>query len=173
MRLAKLELYTAAVTIGVFLIIAQGVFKRLMPPQGNFYPIRPGVTLHAPRDYRWESYPGTLLVGLRVGCGYCRSSRGFYGQMLLMEHRHQSCAHMLAVFPDDANAVRREMSPELGAMDVRSGVDLVSLEIPGTPTLLLVDGRGLVRSVWFGKLGAEEERAVLKTVACPATANAN
>jgi hypothetical protein len=44
---------------------------------------------------------------------------------------------------------------------VRKG-DLAHLGIPYTPTLLLLDGAGVVTKRWVGKLSAEKENVVLQ-----------
>ncbi len=41
---------------------------------------------------------------------------------------------------------------------------LSDVEVSGTPTLVLVDSRGVVRSVWVGKLPSDKEKEVLNKV---------
>jgi len=39
--------------------------------------------------------------------------------------------------------------------------DFQSLQVGGTPTLLLVDSKGIVQKVWLGKLSEAKEKEVL------------
>ena len=39
-----------------------------------------------------------------------------------------------------------------------------SLGVAGTPTMLLVDGRGVVTRMWVGKLDTEKENEVISAV---------
>jgi hypothetical protein len=67
----------------------------------------------------------------------------------------------VAVFPQTAEEGRSYLANEgVKILDVRQA-SFSTIQISGTPTLLLIDENGAVKRVWVGKLSPLEEKKVL------------
>jgi hypothetical protein len=101
----------------------------------------------------------TLLMVLREDCRYCRESVPFY-QQLSSAKRDPRGIRVVVVSTDSPGSMSAYLRSNAIQADrvvtVRPGI----LKVPGTPSLLLVDGTGKVKQMWRGKLGAAQEREV-------------
>jgi hypothetical protein len=120
-----------------------------------------GTTLSVP-GFDWRANGTTVVLALSTNCHFCSESAPFYRR--LAEELSRRRVHLTAVLPQNAD----ESSDYLRALQLAFGdvrqIPLRTLQIRGTPTLLLVDERGVVRNVWEGKLTAEREQQVLEAV---------
>jgi len=109
------------------------------------------------------------VLVLRRGCHFCQESLPFYRSLAELERNKSLAAHLLAVFSDQLSSGTGR--PARDALDVQSifGVDPGALGAPGTPTLILVDGRGKVLKSWIGRLDGAAEAAVKEQLAVKAT----
>jgi hypothetical protein len=73
---------------------------------------------------------------------------------------------MVAIFPDSAEAVEDVVHSQGLQVQALSGVSLERLKIDATPTLLLVDSKGMVLKAWIGVLSPRQELEVIKAMAC-------
>ena len=115
------------------------------------------------------AHPRTLGLFLHVGCAYCEQSFGFYSRLVRLESSHVISAHVVALFPDQEAAVRTEVAGVIPSARAISDVDLRSLGVSVTPTLVRVDSRGKVLRSWLGLLSPSEEADVIRAAADPGT----
>jgi hypothetical protein len=104
----------------------------------------------------------TLVLALQVGCHWCESSAGFYRD--LIRSNSKGAVHLLAVLPQPIQQDQqflRSLSLEL--QDVRQ-VNLATLNVYATPTLLLLGGDGRIKKVWMGMLSPDGEADVFSTL---------
>jgi len=156
------------VFIVVLGMLAAGIlFMRAFPvdPDGTIDVAVPrvveGTHLPALSVYRWNSHSTTLVLALRVGCPYCAASMGFYERLHELEKRRAITVHLVAIFAEKAEEVKKEMPESLHDLETLAGVDLRELSIRATPTVLLVDANGIARRIWRGQLSPELENQVL------------
>lgn len=108
-------------------------------------------------DVDWAKNGRTLLLALSSTCHYCSESAPFYQRII--EQRGNT--HIIAIFPELVSE-SKEYLRNLGVyVDEIKQIPLDSLEVRGTPTLMLVNNAGLVTDVWIGKLPPSEETEVL------------
>ena len=81
--------------------------------------------------------------------------------MLVAKQASQSKVGLVAVLPDDVDSARRYLSSLGVSVANVKQASLDSLEVPGTPTILVVDSTGLVTDAWIGRLTATREGEVL------------
>ena len=111
----------------------------------------------------WARNKETLLLALQQGCHYCTESAEFY-QRLLRERAGGRKIRVIAVLPQKVN----DASSYLASLGVR--VDKVvqapldAVDVRGTPTLLLVNKKGVVTKSWVGRLPAARETEVISVV---------
>ena len=124
------------------------------PEEGSQLSV-PGVT--------WSDSNQTVVLALSEKCRYCSESAPFY-QRLAREFSKRSDVRMVAVFPHKADAGKKYLD-ELGVpvgQVIQASLD--SLQVRGTPTLVIVDKNGTVTRSWVGKLSSERESEVLSRI---------
>lgn len=120
--------------------------------------IRKGEKVNLP-DVDWAKNGQTLLLVLSSGCHYCSESAPFYQRLV-----KGSDISRIALLPQPVDEGKQYVeSLGITVNEVRQ-VRLDSLRVPGTPTILMVDGAGVVTDSWFGVLSPEEETALLARV---------
>jgi len=113
----------------------------------------------------WSKNRRTLMLALSQSCHSCSESASFY-QRLVELAEGRSDIQLIAVLPQAANEAKKYLS-ELGVAikDVRQA-QLRSIQVKGTPTLLLIDQQGVVTNAWTGKLPPDKEAEVLNLMQC-------
>lgn len=124
----------------------------------------PGVRLVAPEGHDFARYDQTLLLVLSTQCAHCEADVPLYRDLATATGR-ADCGHgLLALFPNDAEAVSAfQAAHDFWAPSV-ADVSLSSYGVTGTPTVMLVDRRGAVERVWVGELSPEREKEILDLV---------
>lgn len=105
----------------------------------------------------WRKNGKTLLLALSTTCHFCTQSASFYQRVV----KERGDAQMVALLPQpvgEGQAYLKQLG--VSVADVRQ-VSLVKLGLSGTPTLVLVDGDGVVTDVWVGALAPSREDEVI------------
>jgi hypothetical protein len=98
----------------------------------------------------------TLVAVLSSTCPFCTESMGFYKKL-----RAEYQQIPLVVASAEAPTTLKAYCESQGMTASRyQQVDVKDLRVPVTPSLLLVDERGVVRRTWFGRLSPQRERTV-------------
>ncbi len=139
-----------AIAIAVVVVAGMLVKRSLFPQQPNptsVARINAGEQLIIP-NVDWERNKKSLVFFLKKDCVYCASSAPFYRQII--EDASKRKVTLLAILPSSVDEARQYVqSLQLPIENLQTG-SLSSYKIPGTPTVLFVDSRGIVRTVWFG-----------------------
>lgn len=165
---AKIELLADVATVAVTILLSVILVKFYLPPAQN-QPLAfnasatrkatdSGEPVNLP-GINWQKNGKTLLLTLSSTCHFCTGSAPFYRRL-----GTSSGAHLVAVMPqtvDEAQTFLDKMGVAIG--DIRQ-LSLASMNVAGTPTLLLVDDAGRVSGEWVGKLTPEQESEVLDRV---------
>jgi len=106
----------------------------------------------------WHNSPKNVVLVLSTTCHFCKESSGFYRKLVEDCRSH---ARTVAFFPQTSQEARAYLNAEDVQVDDVQQANFQSLQIGGTPTLLLVDSNGVVQKVWFGKLPEAKEKEVL------------
>jgi hypothetical protein len=168
--LKKTELLANIAIIMVALLLGVVLVKRYLLPGNEAAPTRnadlrisagskaslPGVD--------WAKNGQTLLFVLSRDCHFCTESAPFY-QRLTREMAGRADVHLIALFPQEVEEGRKYLD-NLGVSinEIRQATPS-STGADGTPTLILVDGNGIVKNSWVGKLSAPAESEVLNQLA--------
>lgn len=110
----------------------------------------------------WTAHRRTLVLALNTACHYCRDSAPFYRKLAHVQHAAGNYPEIVAVFPNEPEAVRQFAREEGLALRSIAATSLERLGVVATPTLLLVDREGQVERAWVGVLTSDEERDVLQ-----------
>jgi hypothetical protein len=156
---ANVAIIVAAISFTA--VLAKRYFRPTLPlaPGQATAAIQPGTKADF-INVDWAKSNRTLLLVLQSGCHFCTESAPFY-QRLARETAQASGVHLVAVLPQDVTEGTKYLN-SLGVpiLDVRQA-QLDSLGVEGTPTLILIDGKGVVTKSWVGKLSGDKEAEVL------------
>lgn len=113
----------------------------------------------------WGKYRRTLLIVVASGCHFCSESAPFY-QRLAQQMAGKSNIQMIAVLPEPPDEGQKYLR-QLG-VPIKDVVQasLSSIEVRGTPTLVLVSDQGVVLDSWIGKLPVDKETEVVSKFFC-------
>jgi thioredoxin-related protein len=108
--------------------------------------------------------PQTMLLVLSTKCSYCEQSLPFYKRLVEEQRKAGRRTRIVAVFPNTETEV--EQYNRHNQLDVESvaAVNSGTLNVTGTPTLILVDSVGKVRDFWVGMLSKDDEQQVINAV---------
>ncbi|HBL28811.1 MAG TPA: hypothetical protein DD490_18405 [Acidobacteria bacterium] len=102
-----------------------------------------------------------LVVAISPTCHFCTESMPFYKRLVEERNAKGSKTKVIAAVPrEEVKADEERSLTGAGvAPDALVVVDFAAIKVPGTPTILHVDGQGKVLDVWVGKQssGGEEE----------------
>lgn len=158
---ANVAIIVVALLLGVVLV------KRFLLPGGGTDAARSadprvaaGTKLSLPGE-DWAGNGRTLLLVLSSECRFCTESAPFY-QRLARDTAGRTGLRLVAVLPQEVGTGReylQRLNAPIG--EVRQAApSAVGAQV--TPTLILVDGGGVVTHSWVGKLAANEESEVLE-----------
>lgn len=111
----------------------------------------------------WARNKETLLLALQQDCHYCTESAEFY-QRLLRERAGGSKIRVIALLPQKANDAASYLASLGVRVDKVVQAPLNAVDVRGTPTLLLVNKKGVVTKAWVGRLPAAKESEVINAV---------
>lgn len=105
-------------------------------------------------------YARTLLVLVRSSCSACRADRAFHLR-LLRSSGVGTCGQVLLVAGPGDETTHVDLAVPRAKVRRYSGGRIMTV-----PTLMLVDRTGVVRQIWQGVLGAQEQGALARRL-CP------
>ena len=99
-----------------------------------------------------------LVMALQSDCPFCQESMPFYRRLL---ERDTADVQIVVVAPPQDTNINDYLASEGVYPDSIVFVAPGVLPVSGTPTLLLVNGEGLVTRAWIGVLSPEREAEVI------------
>lgn len=113
----------------------------------------------------WIGNGNNLVLFIQSNCRYCTDSAPFYKQLVSLQlsnqNNSQSALQLIAISPEPTQASKAYLDSVGVHIDKVRQADLRSIGVRGTPTLLQVDGSGVITNVWLGQLDKNRETEVL------------
>lgn len=103
----------------------------------------------------------TLVLFLRSDCVFCRTSMSFYRQLA---SANAVGVRIVVAAPAADTGIRRYLVSENLEPDAVVFAEEGELPVFGTPTLFMVDAKGVVMRSWVGRLDADGEAEVLRVL---------
>lgn len=114
-------------------------------------------------NFRAQKGVASLLLVLRDGCKYCDASMPFYQRIAEVGRKALGRLEVVASCLDPTDVCKAYLTRHnVGVKSV--SVRGETLKIGGTPTLILIDERGLIEAVWSGQLAPSREDEVLAAI---------
>lgn len=104
----------------------------------------------------------TILLVLSTQCHFCTEGAPFY--RLLVEQCRTRGIHSVAVFPQSIPEGSAYLSNHGITVDAVQQISPRSINVQGTPTLLMLTDSGIVEHVWVGKLASDGQQQVLASI---------
>lgn len=157
----KLEIAANVAIIVVTILLATVLIKNYLLNRDKGLPfvsdqLHAGTKLNFP-NLDWSKDKLTLVIALSTTCHFCSESAGFY-QKLAKDPSH---VRLVGVLPQTVGEAQKYLEGLRVSVSEIKQLQLSSLGVNGTPTLILVDHSGTVVDIWAGKLTSNEEVQVL------------
>jgi peroxiredoxin len=110
----------------------------------------------------WSKSRQSLVLALSTTCHFCSESADFYSK--LVPAAEGNGIRVVAVLPQPLSASRTYLDGlGVSVPDIlQSSLD--SIEVTGTPTVLLIDAKGKIQKAWVGKVSAKREEEVMEAL---------
>ncbi|MGD0694772.1 MAG: hypothetical protein ABSB82_07940 [Terriglobia bacterium] len=162
-RPSRLENLANLATILVSLLLSAVLVKVFLLPQPGPAPnpAQPHAGMSMKRSLPgvdWVKNKRTLVLAISSQCHFCTESAPFFQRI---QKERAKDLKLVAVLPQSVDESRKYLEKEGVQVDDVKQASLNAIRVTGTPTLLLVDGKGTVTQVWEGKLQPDQEGEVL------------
>ena len=124
-----------------------------LPERGQAMPVLPGVN--------FGDAARTLVIVTRSSCPYCEQSAAFWQRLVDERDSKQSRVRIVAVSAEPIAVTQGFLQRHGLRVD---NIVSTTLPIRGTPTLVLVDAKGLVTNGWAGKPPPSAEEQIIEAV---------
>lgn len=153
------------VAIAVLGVLALYLYNLHATPQTQLLPgLQRGATVPQVQGLSYRDAPRTLLIAMSTQCGYCKESVPFYHQIVKAEKASGMRTRIVAIFPNSQREVDLYVKQNQLEMDTRAETDFRRLHIAGTPTIILLDGAGVISNFWIGRLSEDDERQLIRAL---------
>jgi len=165
-RPTRIETLANVMTIVVSVVLSVVLVKQFLLPPRARRAANQGVAVGASLKNSlpgvdWGKNGRTLVLAISTRCHFCTDSAPFFKRI---DKERPKDLKLLAVLPQPVEESRKYLDGEgVHVDDVRQAAP-ESIGVVGTPTLLLVDGRGKVSDVWRGKLQPDDEQRVIASL---------
>ena len=110
----------------------------------------------------------SLVLAWRSDCRYCAESAPFYRKLAQLVRERRELLSLVVMTTDaeqpSVDALQRLGIPVSAIVSISPEQQRQQYRVPGTPTLIAMDSRGLVEKVWFGKLSDDRQREVFEFI---------
>ena len=163
--MTKLEKATHVFLIGVC-CLAGGLLieQRFFSPADDDPPATPSLVGRAMAlpGADWQAAPISVLLQISSTCRFCNESMPFYRRLMATRQTAASKVPVLVASHDAVAVIRKHLEDEQVAVDkVLHARDAFGT---GTPTVYIVDSKGVVKRVFIGKLDPSGEKELLSIV---------
>lgn len=159
--LSNIAILLVAIILGIVLVKH---YILESPGPMDVKPVSAGTKISLP-DMDWSTSRQTLLIVLSQGCHFCAESVPFY-QRVTQEAKGRSDIQLVAVLPQPPSEGQKYLDDLGVSIKNIKQATLSSIQVKGTPTLLLVDNKGVVTGAWAGKLPPGKEDEVISRLQC-------
>ena len=111
----------------------------------------------------WQSAPLSVLLQISSTCRFCNESMPFYRQLMAARQSAAAKVPVIVASADGVAVMRQHLEEQQLAVDkvLHSRLEAFA---PITPTVYVVDSKGVVKRAFIGKLDAAGEKELLSIV---------
>ena len=149
-------------TLAAFSLLAFNYFARNAHPNVQDGLVRGG-SFPQLSTKNYADYSRTLLIVLNTDCEYCRTGLPFYERLIDAGRAAHEPVHIVWVFPNDVSDVKTYLGKNQLDLDMVTNISLAKLRVGSTPSLILLNEKGVVSDFWLGRLSPDQESRVIKS----------
>ena len=111
----------------------------------------------------WQAAPYSVLMQLSSTCHFCNESMPFYKQLMAARQAQGTKMPVIVASSDAVAVMRQHLEDQQVVVDkvLHSRMDSFGT---GTPTIYIVDSKGLVKRAFVGKLDPSGEKELLSII---------
>jgi hypothetical protein len=111
----------------------------------------------------WQASPISVVLQISSTCHFCNESMPFYKQLVAARQAGTAKVPVIVASRDAVAVMQKHLEEEQVTVDkvLHSRLDAFP---PVTPTVYVVDSRGLVKRVFVGKLDSSGEKELLSII---------
>ena len=149
------------IVIGLFLY-----FRLVKPDEAQAPTVIAGTTLDLLERDGGDESSETLLLALSPTCSWCRRSYPFYKTLVELKESSDHTIAVIASVDTSASAVIQQLHLEAAGVFADSVVALPlrAAGISSVPTVIHLDGQGVIQDVWTGFLDETRQGSVLASI---------
>ena len=111
----------------------------------------------------WHASPYSVLLQISSTCPYCNASMPFYRRLMATRQAAPAKVPVIVACRDAVAVMQKHLADEQVAVDKVLHSRMAAFPT-GTPTVYIVDSKGMVQRAFVGKLDAEGENQLLAIV---------
>jgi hypothetical protein len=111
----------------------------------------------------WQAAPISVLLQISSTCQFCNESMPFYKQMMATRQAQAAKVPVIVVSRDAVDVMRKHLEEKQVVVDKVLHSRLESLGT-FTPTIYIVDSKGLVKRAFVGELDPSGEKELLSII---------
>ena len=156
--ISNVAIIIAALLLSGFLVKSYLLPASQKPSAVESEEIKVGTRIALP-NVDWSKSDKNLVLALSTSCHFCSESAPFY-QKLAQLKAGRGDVRLIAALPQTVTEAQAYLSEHNLLVDEVRQTSLDTIDVRGTPTLVLVDRNGTVVDSWKGKLPPEKETEV-------------
>ena len=164
----KIDTFANIATVALAVILAPVLVKiYLLPARSGVSAtaqsqISEGVNLNGKLpDVDWAKNGRTLLLAISTECHFCGESEPFYRRL---NQEVGKAVKIVALVPQPASEAQKFLETEGVHVDLVKQLALGFIGVRATPTMILVNGKGVVTRIWTGRVPDSEQQAVVSVL---------
>lgn len=148
----------------MFLATLASSYLSGLPPQNLKAGLQRGQKFADLPRIDYGSSESTLLLFLNTDCSYCNASTSFYRQLIEARLARGGETRLVSLFPAPGEEAAQYLKQNRLPIEAVGDVNFNDLNLPGTPTIVLLDKGGVVKDFWVGKIPEHEEAQVIDSL---------
>jgi len=108
--------------------------------------------------------PQTLVVALSARCEHCNESIPFFKRLLEVNAGKNDSTRIVIVFPEKAEEVRSYIAQQQLNISSIPGIDYKALNLPATPSVVLINSTGRILNFWIGTSSKDAENEIMESI---------
>jgi hypothetical protein len=161
-KIANIAIISVALLMG-FVIIKNYLFEKANNTQTLSAVVGRKVSLS---EVGFEKSSLSVVLLLSTQCRYCAQSMPFYKALSDMRRKPESSFQLFTVFPQDRLTVESHLKDfGLSTDAIETGPKFFQeMGVLTTPTLLLVNSKGVIEKAWAGELTVNSQNEVISDI---------
>jgi hypothetical protein len=117
----------------------------------------------------WDHSRVSVVIGLSSKCRFCLESMPLYRRVADLRRELGTKISLSVISPEQQANITRFLSEQNLPVDAVFRAEFTRLGVKFTPTVLIVDSRGVLRDIFVGRLTGSQQEQLLKTIALAAS----